>query len=135
MGRSRVRLTDESFRRDSRWASVDSYSLVDDADELLGFGQISARCRRAHLSRLAVAPKHRGKGYGTALVKHLIARARETTSYRECSLYVYRDNTVAIHCYRREGFRETDAPRNDVPPPHCVYMVLPPGGPRAEDEA
>lgn len=98
-----------------------SFSLIGDAQELLGFGQYYLRVGRCHLARLVVAPSHRGQGLGAFLVRGLCRRGCRNLGARECSLFVLPDNLPARRLYRRLGFVEAAYP-GEIPP-YGDYMV------------
>lgn len=102
-----------------------SFCLLSRKNELLGFGQFYQRLNRQHLCRVAVNPKSRGLGLGTFLVKKLIEQARFVETDCEMSLFVNKDNPVALHCYQTLGFSIQPYPQK--PPTGielCHYMVL-----------
>ena len=68
----RFPFTLETFLADSKLTRLPSYALIRDKAELCGFGQFYLRVGRCHLSRLAVAPAHRGRGLGTQLIRMLL---------------------------------------------------------------
>jgi ribosomal protein S18 acetylase RimI-like enzyme len=98
-----------------------SFSLVDDSDQLsepLGFGQLVRQDRATfRLARLIVAPSRRGCGLGAVLCQLLIARAESFDEAESVTLFVYRDNSPAVHLYSKLGFVEAAAhPRAEVAP-------------------
>lgn len=118
--------TAETFFRDLKWSSIDSYSLVDASGEVVGFGQVYDKLNRHHLARIVINPKHRGKGHGAELLASLIGEGRNADPQKEYSLYVYKRNSVAIRCYRGVGFEEHALPTDDAGFDNCVFMVLKP---------
>lgn len=56
-----------------------------------------------YLSRIAVVPECRGRGFGAALVKRVLEAAQEAEAAR-CVLDVSYDNDAAIRLYERCGF-------------------------------
>jgi ribosomal protein S18 acetylase RimI-like enzyme len=98
-----------------------AYSLTDDCDRLLAFGQLLPRGSRAHLGRLIVDPETRGKGYGEVLVQALMQEARKEPF--EClSLNVDIENTPAISLYLKLGFRDAARPSDEPASPESRYM-------------
>lgn len=78
-------------------------------DSPLGYGEVNALDSRRGsfwLGHLLVDPQHRGRGYGVALVRLLSEAAFTRRAARELSLVVFPENTAAIACYRRAGFRD-----------------------------
>ena len=107
----RFPFTPDSFREDLRLGAVDSWALVDEADGLIGFGQVYERNGRNHLGRIAVHPERRGCGIGHQLLAELMRAGAMNPGHDEFGLYVYPDNAAALHCYRSAGF--VDAPDPD----------------------
>ncbi|HVM12315.1 MAG TPA: GNAT family N-acetyltransferase, partial [Actinomycetota bacterium] len=65
------------------------------------------------VSALAVAPTHRGRGYGTALLERIIAGAQHLGL--GVALDAAMEDEVGRKLYARLGFREVDArPTTDV---------------------
>jgi RimJ/RimL family protein N-acetyltransferase len=58
----------------------------------------------SRLSRVLVAPSHRGEGIGRAMVARAAAFSFETHHVDRIDLGVAADNAVAIACYRGQGF-------------------------------
>lgn len=58
-----------------------------------------------HLGNIAVAPGHKGRGYGRRLLGHMLAEAA-SRGCRTSSLEVRASNVEAIGLYRSLGFRE-----------------------------
>ena len=59
--------------------------------------------QRIYLSRLIVKPEYRNKGIGSILVDFMIEEIRKM-GYKEISIGVDKDNTAALHLYRKKGF-------------------------------
>jgi [ribosomal protein S18]-alanine N-acetyltransferase len=57
-----------------------------------------------HINNLAVAPAHRGRGYGTELLRHALAEGRRLGA-RRATLEVRQSNLAAQRLYARLGFR------------------------------
>ncbi len=95
------------------WGAAEAYVL--EADELLGFAQVSDKFGYRHLSRIAIAPEMRGQGLGRELLQRLMQPAQ---SY---ALFVYADNAPAIRLYQKLGFVSHAHPRDFVE--GCLFMV------------
>ena len=78
--------------------------LVDGSDQIAGYS-IASRPEpsRAHLHRIVIAERYRGKGFGSSLIESLRTRARES-GLRRLSLKVGEDNSAAKRLYTRLGF-------------------------------
>ncbi len=100
----------ESFLEDMHWQNMPSYSLVDEAGALAGFGQFYEKAGRCHLARLAIAPALRGKGHGSAFFARLMDIGLQDLSVSECSLFVLKHNTKALRCYASLGFEVAPYP-------------------------
>ncbi|GHT81262.1 hypothetical protein AGMMS49960_16730 [Betaproteobacteria bacterium] len=93
-----------------------SFSLVNSADDVLGFGQlVEKNLNTVRLARIIVAPHVRGRGLGKTLCQLLLAKSANLPGAEILTLNVYRDNPVAISLYSSLGFVETPPhPRPDV---------------------
>lgn len=76
----------------------------------VAFGQICQRFGKHHLARLLVLPDSRGNRLSYTLVLALICRALQQNPKLDFSLFVFRHNSVAIHCYEQLGFKITMQP-------------------------
>lgn len=86
-------------------SNASSYCLVAPGTSPFGFGQhFVVEQGSVHLGRIIVSPTARGKGIGRELCRQLIAQAIEVTAAGAVTLWVYRDNTAAIHLYSSLGF-------------------------------
>ena len=119
----RFPFTLETFLEDCHWPGMRSY-VLDDGGRLLAFGQVYERHARINLARLAVGPDHRGKGFGSLLVRRLMDESRECFSLDEFSLFVLRDNAPALNCYLACGFRIAEYPEAEMADV-CYYMTRP----------
>lgn len=121
----RYPFTPESFREDCHWGRMATFALETSAGALAAFGQVYERYERINLARLVVHPDRRGQGAGRRLVELLIEVGPKIVDRNQLSLFVYRDNTPALECYLRAGFRicdyPDDAPLADV----CYYLTRP----------
>ena len=81
-------------------------------DEMVGmaWGRVQEADRRdVHVYQVWVAPEHRVRGVGQALLGAVIAWARES-GVRQISLDVTCSNTAAMRLYARAGFLPTGEP-------------------------
>lgn len=123
----RYPFTAATFAEDIRWGRMASWSLVDSAHTLLGFGQYYLNHGRCHLARLAVDPASRGMGLGRRLVCELVQTGLQDLRVAECSLFVLNDNHPAIRCYRAAGFEPRPFPGWQEPFGDAGFMVRPAG--------
>ena len=71
----------------------------------VGWAVASRTSDSVHLHHLVVAPRHRSRGVGEILVRHLLEASRPSP----VTLKVHPENEAAIRFYRRLGFQETGA--------------------------
>lgn len=71
----------------------------------LGYRRAEATAR---LGRVGIAPEHRGRGLGIALVSAALDAAWALDWVRRADLRVYTFNAPALATYRRLGFATTD---------------------------
>jgi len=82
-------------------AGFATVALVD--GEIVGY-QISTRNSfGTHLARLAVAPRHQGRGIGFFLVQDLLTQTRRAGLYR-LTVNTQNDNRTSLALYRKIGF-------------------------------
>jgi len=117
----RFPFTAETFRADCH-LELPSWVLLDGGGMLCGFGQYYLRAGRCHLARLAIAPSHRGRGFGARLIELLCDEGKGALGVEHCSLFVAVANTTAMALYERLGFARAAYP-GDLPIPDCHYMV------------
>lgn len=121
----RYPFTETTFREDVRLElpSYSSYSLVGNDAELLGFGQYYLRAERCHLALLVISPNYRGHGFGEVLIRALCQRGCRQLRVRQCSLFVFSDNSPAISLYARLGFAVADYLEDMGGLEGCIYMT------------
>ena len=108
-------LEEAGFDSGARWTEAswldelrgtDRRVLVDrDGGELRGAATFQLVAGTADLHRVGVAPAHRGRGIGRALVEAGIAWAAERRAHRVL-LEVEHDNAAALALYRGLGFTD-----------------------------
>lgn len=59
--------------------------------------------QRIYLSRLIVKEEYRGQGIGGILIDYMVKKIQEM-GYHEISIGVDKENTAALHLYRKKGF-------------------------------
>lgn len=70
----------------------------------VGHGELVAEPpTTVRLARLAMAPRHRGQGFGRVFIRGLVEKAR-TGGATLITLNVHQDNSSAIRAYRGLGF-------------------------------
>jgi ribosomal-protein-alanine N-acetyltransferase len=114
--------TADTLKEDILFSEKYTFSLTDDQDQLIGFGQVLERLGRLHLARIIVAPERRGKGFGRVLCENLIQEGIKRFGKKDFSLNVYQNNDVAIKLYESLGFRVA-ADQRPAPGPDSVFMI------------
>ncbi len=117
-----------NFVEDSHWYDMATFSLRSPDKAFSGFGQLYERDRRTHLARLIVHPQMRGQRTGKRLSRMLMTVGERLFPLDEYSLFVFRDNTPALECYRALGFEKQDYPPDQVLADVCFYMTRPVAG-------
>jgi ribosomal protein S18 acetylase RimI-like enzyme len=134
-----LRLLETDIPLRAKFHSCQIWGYLGPDQEIVGFGTIDV-CddyRRltngrphTYLPLLAVNPLKQGRGYGTAIVKHLVARAallvcqKGNNCHDALLLDVYMTSHIAIALYKKCGFVSvTDEPIHD-PLENKFYMVM-----------
>ncbi len=76
------------------------------AGHLIGYGQVMLWPSVAEISDLVIAESHQRQGYGTALIQHLVQRARKLGA-DAVEIGVVEGNARAWALYKRLGFAES----------------------------
>ncbi len=102
------------------------FGSLDVCDE---YGAFSGGRPHLYLPLLAVNPSIQGRGYGTAILQHLIAGAATLARDRDCHEFLYLDvyttSPRAIALYRKLGFIElTDSPIPDPLEGGKTYLIM-----------
>ena len=121
----RFPFTQETFRDDCHWGRMAAFRLTDPDGAFAGFGQLYKRYGRINLARLVAHPSMRGRGVGKKLVGLLLEVGPKLLPCKEFSLFVLRDNIMALECYRSMGFVIRDYPSDGPLPDQCYYLTRP----------
>ncbi len=113
----------DTFHTDCHWRDMATFCVRDPQNRFTAFGQFYAKHERINLARLVVHPDLRGAGIGKRLVAMLMQVGRTLMSLDEYSLFVYRDNTAALKCYKSMGFVIRDYPFDDPLVEACFYLT------------
>jgi len=114
--------TEVSFKKDIRLNELPSFTLLDDDNEMVAFGQYYSRLNRCHFGRLIVKPSWRGKGVIAQLIQALIEAGTEDLGINSYSLFVLADNKSAIAAYQKFGFSLSTYPE-EMFLDNCLYMI------------
>lgn len=115
--------TGQNFLEDMRWQKLPAFSLLGETGELTGFGQYYDKAGRCHLARLAIAPSHRGRGYGRQFIYELMKHGMQDLKVNECSLFVMSSNESAVNCYRSLNFKPAPYPHGQPVLSGAEFMV------------
>ena len=102
------------------------YYLLELEGAIIGMGALhQIREKAGEIKRMYIQPAYRGKGYGKALLQHLLQKAREF-GYSSVYLDSGRFMTAAHRLYHSLGFIECNAyPETEIPPqfrPQWLFM-------------
>jgi ribosomal protein S18 acetylase RimI-like enzyme len=84
-----------------RWYDMKASYLVMNGNHTIGIVAVSVDGQT--LNSIAVAPDHRGKGFGREMANYALNRMIEL-GCRECGLRVHQDNKEAVNLYKSLGF-------------------------------
>ena len=102
-------LTTESLKEIMRPGLIRTYTLIDEAEAILGIGQVYfARPNRFHLARIMVNPAVRGQGHGRRLVELLMEKSWNIPG-KYFTLNVNFGNDRARKLYESMGFKISPA--------------------------
>ncbi len=76
------------------------------------FGSDSDDLTKGHLFSLYVSPESAGKGVGSELLNEVISELGKIGKL-EITLWVFKENLIAIGLYRKSGFVETGREKTD----------------------
>ena len=93
----------ESFYKEIKENTLAEYLVVVLGEDIVGFGGMWLIMDEIHITNVAIAPEHRGKGYGTVLIKDMLKYARDK-GFNHMTLEVRVSNVVAIALYKKFGF-------------------------------
>lgn len=98
----------EQLRSDlaARAGSGSLFAAIDERGEMVGHVLIDAQHYHGvgHIGRVAIAPEHRGRGLGIALMRATVRHGFDELGLHRLQLTVYSFNAAAIAAYRAVGF-------------------------------
>jgi RimJ/RimL family protein N-acetyltransferase len=112
-----------SSKNDLKWlfepnSDIQRYAIVLlDEDIMIGcisLQNINHRNRNAFIGIFIGEEEHRSKGYGTEAIRLILDYGFKTMNLHNIMLSVFADNTAAITCYKKVGFRESRRRREYV---------------------
>lgn len=87
------------------------FFVLRDSEKLLGYIGANNICNEVYITNVAVNEKYRGKGYGKALVNHLIKQSELEKAFF-ITLEVRKSNENAISLYEKCGFKKIGERKN-----------------------
>ena len=111
----------EQLKIDIEWDVAQSYALVDEGGNLLGFAQAFNKFGCKHLGRIVLSPEMRGRKLGYKLMAALLNSVG--TDGVSFSLFVYADNIPAKNLYESIGFVVQAYPQGQPEIKGCIFMV------------
>ncbi|HLU61849.1 MAG TPA: ribosomal protein S18-alanine N-acetyltransferase [Gammaproteobacteria bacterium] len=88
--------------------------VVETDSGVVGHGVMSVAVGETHILNICIAPSRQGRGYGRALLRHLLDLSREYGALM-AFLEVRPSNTAAVRLYESIGFSEVGRRRNYYP--------------------
>jgi len=89
--------------------------IAEEAEIGLGFASFGSDpddATKGHLFSLYVSPESAGKGVGTKLLSKVVAELTQIGK-PDITLWVFKENPIAIGLYRKSGFAETGREKTD----------------------
>ena len=112
----------ESMLRDVLRFPVYHTFLAEEGGQVCGYGCLIVLFEDAELANIAVAPAHRGKGIGKALMERMHETAKALGAERML-LEVRVSNEKAIGLYERYGYQRYGIRENYYPDGEDAYLM------------
>ena len=110
----------ERLKNEIQWAENQSYSLIDNG-YFIGFAQIANRFSCNHICRVLIKPDMRGRSLGKRLMVSIFSSCKSNS--KNYSLFVYKNNDVAINLYKSLGFNINQHPEGQAHMGESIFMV------------
>jgi len=81
------------------------YMVISYSGKIAGYGGMWIILDEAHITNIAIDPKHQKHGLGSQLLMHMIKQA-EAEGAKQMTLEVRESNLAALKLYRKFGFIE-----------------------------
>jgi ribosomal-protein-alanine N-acetyltransferase len=88
--------------------------LIESLGKIVAYGIMSSAVGEAHILNICVDVKVRRRGFGLAILEHLVELARHHKN-EVCLLEVRPSNTAALSLYHNFGFNEVGTRKNYYP--------------------
>jgi len=99
------------------------YVVRDASQRVIGYCSFWRVLDELHINNVAVAPAHRGRGAGTALIREVLSEGARMGA-RRATLEVRRSNEAARRLYERLGFTVTGIRRGYYTSPVEDALIL-----------
>jgi len=93
----------EAFRNELTHNLFAKYMIMEQGEEIVGYGGMWLIIDEAHVTNIALREKYRGQGHGKALLRELM-RTAHFLGARRMTLEVRVSNEIAQSLYRKMGF-------------------------------
>ncbi|MBD7939477.1 ribosomal protein S18-alanine N-acetyltransferase [Cytobacillus sp. Sa5YUA1] len=113
----------EAFYNEMTMNQFSVYVVLEDGEELIGYGGAWVVTDEAHVTNVAILPRHRGKKLGEALMVQLMTVAKEMGALK-MTLEVRVSNMVARRLYSKLGFQEGGIRKNYYSDNHEDALVM-----------
>jgi len=102
------------------------FIMIEEDAELIGFANLYDDEAKEHvfIGNFVIAKRYRAKGYGTKLITHMIALAREKYQLSEIRISVVSTNTKAFSWYAQLGFKPYSVEVLDTPALKFIHMKM-----------
>lgn len=101
--------------------------VLEEKEKMIGYGDLWIMYEQAQIANIAVDRKWQGKGYGRALMRHMIQQAM-AADCETISLEVRFSNEPALRLYRAFGFIKVNVRRQYYEDGENAYLMVKPLG-------
>lgn len=114
----------ETLQQSLESKGYQSIAIRNQKQQLIAFGQYQLGRTNAHLGRLCVHPKLRGKGLSYLLINSMMDYIVERQPVDFFTLFVYSTNKAAIAAYQNLGFISRPWPSSIPEIDGCQFMLM-----------
>ncbi|MED1607805.1 ribosomal protein S18-alanine N-acetyltransferase [Cytobacillus kochii] len=113
----------EAFYNEMALNQFSVYVVLEDGEELIGYGGAWVVTDEAHVTNVAILPRYRGKKLGEALMVQLMDVVKEMGALK-MTLEVRVSNMIARRLYSKLGFQEGGIRKNYYSDNHEDALVM-----------
>ncbi|ASV67236.1 ribosomal protein S18-alanine N-acetyltransferase [Cytobacillus sp. FSL W7-1323] len=113
----------EAFYNEMTLNQFSVYVVLEDGEELIGYGGAWVVTDEAHVTNVAILPRYRGKKLGEALMVQLMDVVKEMGALK-MTLEVRVSNMIARRLYSKLGFQEGGIRKNYYSDNHEDALVM-----------